>query len=281
MIARVSRVIALAWLVIPGAVASATAQDTTAPPAAQTYEPKVGQPGKDVVWVPTPPALVETMLDLAKVTKDDVVMDLGSGDGRNIIAAAKRGARARGVEFNPDMVALATRLARDAGVADRATFVQGDMYEADISAATVMAIFLLPENMDRLLPRFQDMRPGTRIVANTFGFTEWDPDARETVKDCSNWCDALLWIVPARVAGTWRLDNGGTLALTQIHQVLYGTVSDTSGSEPVSAARVRGIDVTFTAGGRVYTGRLGNGVMEGTVTTPQGTTTAFRATPVK
>ncbi|MCC7124182.1 MAG: class I SAM-dependent methyltransferase, partial [Acidobacteria bacterium] len=274
MIAHASRVIALALLAVAGAAASATAQDAAAPPSPpQTYEPKVGQPGKDVVWVPTPTALVETMLDLAKVTKDDVVMDLGSGDGRNIIAAAKRGARARGVEFNPDMVALATRLAREAGVADRATFVQGDMYEADISAATVMAIFLLPENMDRLLPRFQEMRPGTRIVANTFGFTEWDPDARETVKDCSNWCDALLWIVPARVAGTWRLDNGGTLTLTQIHQVIYGTVADTSGTEPVSAARVRGIDVTFTAGGRVYSGRLGNGVMEGTMTTPQGATT--------
>src|SRR5262245_60394240 len=108
---------------------------------AQTFEPTVGQAGKDVVWVPTSPSLVEKMLDLAKVTPKDLVMDLGSGDGRNIIAAAKRGARAIGVEYNPDMVELSRRLAKEAGVAEKATFIQGDMYEADISKATVLALF--------------------------------------------------------------------------------------------------------------------------------------------
>ena len=128
------------------------------------FEPTPGQAGKDVVWVPTPPELVEKMLDMAKVTPQDIVMDLGSGDGRNVIAAAKRGARAIGFEFNPDMVALSRRLAQEAGVPDRATFVEGDMFEADISKATVLALFLLPSNLDKLAPKFLALKPGTRIV---------------------------------------------------------------------------------------------------------------------
>jgi SAM-dependent methyltransferase len=250
----------------------ASAQEPAAPAAPQTYEPRVGQPGKDVVWVPTPPSLVELMLDMAKVTKDDFVMDLGSGDGRNIIAAAKRGARGVGVEYNPDMVALSSRLAKEAGVADRATFVQGDMYEADISKATVMAIFLLTTNMEKLLPSFQSLAPGSRIVSNTFSFSNWDPDARESVRDgsCSSWCESLLWIVPASAAGTWALDTG-TLKLTQTHQIVYGSLSTVAGDEPISKARMTGYDITFTIGQRTYTGRLQGNTMEGTVTGPDGT----------
>src|SRR6187549_939619 len=143
----------------------------TAAAQTATYEPQSGQAGKDVVWVPTPPELVENMLDMAKVTPQDIVMDLGSGDGRNVIAAAKRGARAYGFEFNPEMVALSRRKAQEAGVADRATFIEGDMFEADISKATVMALFLLPSNLDKLAPKFLALRPGTRIVNNTFNAT--------------------------------------------------------------------------------------------------------------
>ena len=127
------------------------------------FEPKAGQPGKDVVWVPTPHEIVEKMLDMADVTPQDFVMDLGSGDGRNVIAAARRGARGLGVEYNPDLVELSRRLAREAGVANRATFVQGDMYEADVSQATVLALFLKPENLDRMQDKFLAMKPGTRI----------------------------------------------------------------------------------------------------------------------
>jgi ubiquinone/menaquinone biosynthesis C-methylase UbiE len=164
----------------------------------QDFKPESGQPGKDVVWVPTSPALVEKMLDLAKVTKDDFVMDLGSGDGRMVIAAAKRGARALGVEYNPDMVKLSRKLAQEAGVADRATFVEGDMYEADISKATVLALFLLPENLRRLEPKFRALRPGTRIVVNTFGIPEWQADATDVIgEDCTSWCTAMLYRVPA------------------------------------------------------------------------------------
>lgn len=168
-------------------------------PAQQGFKPTVGQQGKDVVWVPTSPELVEKMLDLANVTKDDVVFDLGSGDGRMVIAAAKRGARATGVEFNPEMVKLSRQLAQEAGVADRATFIEGDMYTADISKATVLALFLLTENLKRLEPKFRALPPGTRIVVNTFGIPEWTPDVTEQIENCTNWCTAMLYRVPPRV----------------------------------------------------------------------------------
>src|SRR6476469_7423409 len=139
-------------------------------------QPIEGQSGKDVVWVPTPQILVEKMLDMARVTPEDYVIDLGSGDGRNVIAAAKRGARALGVEYNPNMVDFSKRSAAIHGVGDRAAFVQGDMYEADISQATVLALFLLPENLRKLTPKFLRLKPGTRIVANHFGIEGWEAD---------------------------------------------------------------------------------------------------------
>ena len=172
----------------------------TAAASQEPFKPTVGQQGKDSVWVPTSPELVEKMLDLAKVTKEDFVIDLGSGDGRMVIAAAKRGARALGVEFNPDMVKLSQQLAAEAGVSDRATFVQGDMFEADISKATVLALFLLPDNLVRLEPKFRALRPGTRIVVNTFGIADWKPDVTEVLtENCNNWCTAMLYRVPPRV----------------------------------------------------------------------------------
>ena len=168
-------------------------------PAQEGYKPKVGQEGKDSVWVPTSPELVEKMLDLAKVTADDFVIDLGSGDGRMVIAAAKRGARALGVEFNPEMVKLSQQLAAEAGVAERATFVQGDMFTADISKATVLALFLLPENLRQLEPKFRALRPGTRIVVNSFGIPDWTPETTEVLTDnCTTWCTAMLYRVPPR-----------------------------------------------------------------------------------
>src|SRR5207344_1449998 len=186
------------------------------------YEPTEGQAGKDVVWVPTPPVLVEKMLDMARVTPQDYVMDLGSGDGRNVIAAAKRGARALGVEYNPDMVELSRRIAAKEGVADKAQFVQGDMYEADISQATVLALFLLTDNLRRLTPKFLDLKPGTRIVLNHYGIEGWEPEATErTTGDCLAWCTALLYIVPAKVAGTWQLPQG-ELTLEQKFQAVSG-----------------------------------------------------------
>jgi SAM-dependent methyltransferase len=165
---------------------------------APASEPYVGQPGKDVIWVPTPPTLVEKMLDMAAVTAKDFVIDLGSGDGRNVIAAAKRGARALGVEYDENLVQVSRRTAAAEGVADRAKFVQGDMFEADISKATVLALFLLPDNLERLKPKFQRLRPGTRIVTNGYQIAGWDAKEVEVAGgDCAPWCTAYLYIVPA------------------------------------------------------------------------------------
>ena len=242
--------------------------------ADKPFEPVSGQPGKDVVWVPTPEVTVEKMLDIAKVTPQDYVMDLGSGDGRNVIAAARRGAQALGVEFNPEMVALSKRRAVEAGVAEKALFVQGDMYEADISKASVMALFLLPGNMNKLLPKFLALKPGSRIVSNTFTMEGWPPDHTETLPDCSSWCTVLLWVVPANAAGAWQLPQG-TLTLNQEFQRVAGTLGTTA----IADGALNGDQITFTAGNARYTGRVTGNVIDGTVTTGADTTT-WRATRV-
>lgn len=251
---RARRAIAcLAILLMPAAGAVAQTPEP--------FVPQVGQAGKDVVWVPTPPELVERMLDMAKVTPADFVMDLGSGDGRNIIGAAKRGARAVGVEYNPEMVKLSTSNAAAAGVADRASFIEGDMYVADISKANVLALFLLPSNMLQLRQKFLNLRPGSRIVSNTFGIEDWTPDETSTLDNgCSAWCTALLWIVPAKVGGTWRLDQG-ELRLSQSYQMVSGTLDGT----PISDGRLRGDQIRFTVGPTEYTGRVTGNRIDGTV----------------
>ncbi len=234
--------------------------------AAQTpFEPQSGQPGKDVVWVPTPEALVEKMLDMAQVTSDDIVMDLGSGDGRNVIAAARRGAEAIGVEYNPDMVELSRRAAAAAGVADRATFVEGDMFEADVSRATVLALFLLPSNLDKLRDKFFALDPGTRIVLNTFGINGWEADETETIHDdCTSWCTALLLIVPAKVSGTWQFPDG-EVAFQQAFQQVAGSMTTGASSSPVLGGRLRGDAISFTVDGAEYSGRVAGDRIEGTV----------------
>jgi precorrin-6B methylase 2 len=252
-------------LIVTLTAGGAAAQQTQTP-----FEPQVGQAGKDVVWVPTAEALVERMLDLAKVSPADVVMDLGSGDGRNIIAAAKRGARAIGVEFNPQMVELSRQNAAKAGVADKATFIEGDMYEADISKASVLALFLLPGNLEKLTPKFLDMKPGSRIVDNTFAIPGWEADVTEQLEtDCTTWCTALLWIVPAKVQGTWRLADG-ELALQQQYQMISGTLETTGGSAQIEGGRLRGEEITFSAGGNQYTGRVNGDRIEGVVKSAAG-----------
>lgn len=222
----------------------------------QPFEPYEGQPGKDVVWVPTPNALVEKMLDLAAVTPRDFVIDLGSGDGRMVIAAAKRGARALGVEYDPDMVRLARKNAAEAGVADKAIFVQGDMFEADFKQASVLALFLLPGNLRRLSPKFMDLAPGTRIVSNTYKIDGWEET--ETAygdKFCITWCTAYLYLVPAKVAGAWKLP-GGEVRFTQEMQTLSGTVTYPGGHHVAAEGQVKGDHVRFTAGLNTYTGRV-------------------------
>ncbi len=225
------------------------------------FEPTVGQAGKDVVWVPTPQATVNKMLDLAKLTPQDFLMDLGSGDGITVITAAKRGARAMGVEYNPDMVALAQRRAAEAKVSDRATFVKADLFETDFSKAQVITMFLLPDINLRLRPKILELKPGTRIVSNTFTMAEWEADETGTAGgDCTTWCTALLWIVPAKVEGTWGT-SAGDLTLKQEFQKLTGTL----GSAAISDAKMLGEDIAFTAGGKKYTGKVAGTTMTGTI----------------
>jgi SAM-dependent methyltransferase len=265
--ARLTVCCTLAALLAAGAV---FAQD-------KQFEPVSGQAGKDVVWVPTPPATVEKMLDMAGVTAKDFVMDLGSGDGRNIIAAAKRGARAVGVEFNPQMVELSQRTAAREGVADKAQFVQGDMFAADISQATALALFLLPDNLRKLDAKFQDLRPGTRIVVNTFGIEGWTPEQTDRAGgDCGAWCSVMLYIVPAKVAGTWSLPQG-ELALEQKVQTLSGTLSVAGVKTPIENGRVRGSEILFTAGGVDYAARVDGDVIVGTSKGPAMAWKAMRA----
>jgi SAM-dependent methyltransferase len=247
--------------------AVATTQQTAKP-----FEPVEGQAGKDVVWVPTPAVTVEKMLDIAKVTPQDYVMDLGSGDGRNVIAAAKRGARALGVEYNPDMVDLSKRNAAAAGVAQTAQFVQGDMYVADISKASVMALFLLPDNMLKLRDKFAALKPGSRIVSNTFGIEGWEPDYTEMVPNCSSWCTVLLWIVPANASGEWQTPQGA-LSISQSFQVVSGTL----GSAAITDGKLRGDEIAFSVGAAQYTGRVNGDSITGTATI-SGKQTPWRAT---
>jgi SAM-dependent methyltransferase len=256
MTLAVSRLTLACCLLVP---ALAGAQTATQKP----FEPTVGQAGKDVVWVPTPEELVEKMLDMAAVTPQDLVMDLGSGDGRNIIAAAKRGARAVGVEFNPDMVDLSRRRAKEAGVADKATFIEGDMFTADISKATVMALFLLPDNLDKLKDKFLALRPGSRLVLNTFGIHGWEPDVTEKIEGtCASWCTAMLYIVPAQVGGTWTLPQG-QLVLSQNYQVVSGNLTVAGKTTVISNGKLRGDQFTFTADGVEYAGKVAGNKIDG------------------
>jgi Methyltransferase domain len=238
---------------------------------AEKFEPRVGQPGKDVVWVPTPQALVDRMLDMAKVTPADYLMDLGSGDGRTVITAAKRGVRATGVEYNPNMVALARENAKQAGVTELANFQEGDLFQADISKATVITLFLLPDINLRLRPKILDLKPGTRIVSNSFDMGDWTPD--QTIQagpECTSWCRAHLWLVPAKVQGTWKLPDGGELTLEQRYQVITGTLRVGSSNMNINTGKVIGDQITFTAGTMQYTGRVNGNTIEGIAQTSTG-----------
>lgn len=231
------------------------------------FEPQVGQAGKDVIWVPTQLAMVNRMLDTAKTTAADIVYDLGSGDGRTVITAAKRGATAFGIEYNPDMVALSQKNAAKEGVTAKATFTKADLFETDFSRATVVTMFLLSDINLRLRPKILDMKPGTRVVSNTFDMGDWEADEKFEVKEgCSSYCRGYFWIVPAKVEGTWKA-GGSEIALKQSYQMLSGTVRTGNVVAPITAGRVTGDQITFTAGGTQYTGKVSGNRIEGTAGT--------------
>jgi methyltransferase family protein len=254
--------LATAALTLP---APATAQD-------KEYTPSVGQEGKDVIWVPTPQALVEKMLDMAKLTARDIHFDLGSGDGRTVIAAAKRGAQAVGVEFNPDMVALSERAAAKEGVAAKAKFINGDIFQTDFSHATVVTLYLLPSLNLKLRPTLLKMKPGTRVVSHAFTMDEWQADQTENVEGRT----AYLWIVPAPVDGTWRWNGSGTgpkayeVALRQQFQMVDGAARLDGGLAQLRDVKLQGDQISFTvldADGarRDFSGRVSGNTMQGVV----------------
>ncbi|RPI47505.1 MAG: methyltransferase domain-containing protein [Betaproteobacteria bacterium] len=238
-------------------------------PAKEGYEPQVGQQGKDVVWVPTPQALVDRMLRLGKVTPQDFLVDLGSGDGRTVITAAKRGTKALGIEYNPDMVELSRRNAEKEGVAARAEFKRADLFETDFSQATVVTMFLLPDINIRLRPKILDMKPGTRIVSNSFTMGEWKWDDSVTAgadEGCTSYCTAYLWIVPAKVAGTWKTPQG-TLQLQQEFQNVSGTLTVNGRALTLSDGKLDGERIRFSAGGTTYSGRVSGERIDGAMKT--------------
>jgi SAM-dependent methyltransferase len=234
-----------------------------AQPAKQEYQPQVGQEGKDVIWVPTPQALVNRMLDMGKVTAKDYVIDLGSGDGRTVITAAKRGARAMGIEYNPDMVELSKRNAAKEGVSEKAQFMKADLFESDFSQATVITMFLLPDINIKLRPKILDLKPGTRIVSNSFTMGDWNADETTTAtENCTSYCTAYLWIVPAKVEGTWKMPQG-ELALKQTYQTISGSLKNGSNTTAITNGKLHGDQISFTAGGTQYTGHVNGNTIDG------------------
>ncbi len=231
------------------------------------FEPSVGQDGKDVVWVPTAQSLVNKMLDMAKLTPSDILYDLGSGDGRTVITAAKRGATAYGIEYNPKMVELSKRNAEKEGVGAKATFTQADIFETDFSKATVVTMFLLPELNVRLRPTILKMKPGTRIVTNSFSMGDWTADQTESVnEDCRSYCTAYLWIVPANVQGTWKLAQGD-LTLEQKYQEVSGNLKSGANAAAVTDGKLNGEQIVFKIGGTEYAGKVVGDTIEGVAKT--------------
>ena len=225
------------------------------------YQPQPYQEGKDVIWLPTPQSLIDKMLEMAQVRPKDFVIDLGSGDGRTVITAARKyGVRAMGIEYNPELVEYSTRAAREAGVGDKVKFVKADLFETDFSEATVVTMYLLTTLNLKLRPKILDLKPGTRVVSHAFDMGDWRPDRTETMESRS----AYLWIVPAKVGGEWQLPQG-ELSLKQTYQYVEGTLKSGDKSVPISNGRLRGDQIVFSAGGTEYTGRVNGDRIEGTL----------------
>jgi SAM-dependent methyltransferase len=230
--------------------------------------PEIGQQSKDSVWVPTPERMIRRLLQLADTTKDDVVIDLGSGDGRFPIYAAKHfGARGIGVELEENLVNLSRRTAAAQGVAERVRFIQQDLFEADLSVATVVALYISPGVMERLQPKLLTLKPGTRVVSHHFTLGDWEHDEKVEVEARSGY----LWVVPARVEGRWRVSIPGqdfSLLVARRYQKLETSGERGGRALHVIGARLRGTEIRFTSfdrdgGTRHYHGRLDGSRMAG------------------
>ena len=252
-------------------------------PKDREFTPQVGQAGKDVIWVPTPDDLVERMLRMAQTTSKDYVVDLGSGDGRTVIAAAKKfGARSLGIEYNADMVDLSTRNAAREGVTANAKFIRGDIFETDFTQATVVTMYLLPGLNLKLRPKILDMKPGTRVVSHQFNMDDWQPDETTNLDGRR----AYLWIVPAKVNGTWRILSGSDVwdaTLEQRYQVIEGSIKLGALNAGLREPRLVGDRISFVfvdnAGvRREFTGRVNGPAMDGTLRVDSGPETRWTAT---
>ena len=244
------------------------------------YKPESGQSGKDVVWVPTPHQLVDVMISMAKLTSNDYLVDLGSGDGRIVIAAAKKGIKAAGVEYNPEMVEYAKKYAEREGVANRTNFIQTDLFEYDLSKHTVITMFLLTDINRRLKPKLLELKPGTRIVTNTFSIDDWPYDEKQELNEESvSWNTAYLWIVPAKVEGLWKF-TGGEMELAQTYQMVSGSMKIGSESYKIAEGKLRGNVLKFNCNGVNYECTVNNNEMKGTASRA-GTARAWEAAKAK
>jgi hypothetical protein len=262
----VPRLAAVAGVVMIAAWSGVQAQPAQQQHGDDKYQPRVGQTGKDVVWVPTSQALVDKMLEMAQAKPGDYVIDLGSGDGRTVITAAKRGIKAHGIEYNPEMVELATRNAAKDGVADKATFVKADIFQSDFSQATVLTLFLLTDLNIKLRPTILKMKPGTRVVSNSFGMGDWTPDEVATITEgCNSFCRANYWLVPADANGKWKLGDS-ELVIEQQYQKFMGRLTTGNVVAPITDGQLKADEITFTAAGAKYTGKVAGNAMQGTIT---------------
>lgn len=245
-------------------------------PEKPVFIPKIGAAGKDVIWWPTPDLLVNAMLEMAHVVPGDTVIDLGSGDGRIVIEAAKRGAYAIGIEYERQMVELSVQRAAKEGVTDRAIFVNTDLFEFDFSAGTVISMYLLPDLNLRLRPRLLALKPGTRILSNTFEIEDWEPDDYITVEyneeempDNASMeiksSNAYLWIVPANVEGTW-ISEEGEFHLSQQFQQLMGTFETETKTIEIQAGKLRGYEIHFEIDDKIFNGIISDRQISGTIT---------------
>src|SRR5258706_2288624 len=258
-----------------------------APAFAQKFEPHVGQAGKDVIWVPTPDEVVDGMLTMAQLVPGDIHFDLGAGDGKIAIAAAKRGAVATGIEYNADMAKYANERAQAAGVAGvgpgKAMIRQADIFVTDFSKATVITLYLLPTLNMKLRPQILSMKPGTRVVSDSFTMEDWEADEISTLDGRK----AYFWLVPAQVGGNWSLEAGSQrseIVLEQTFQKINGWVNVSKAVQGgLREARLRGPDIAFAfvdASGlrREFTGKVDGKRMEGTFRDAKGQEGRWSAT---
>ena len=236
------------WLNVACASTTTTpvTNSTSPKPATTAYEPVRGQAGKDVIWIPTPPGLIDKMLSAAKVTDQDRLFDLGAGDGIIAITAAKQyGTQAVGIEYNPDMAQFARRKVAEAGVTDKVRIITGDIFKEDFSSATVVTLYLMPHLNLKLRPLLLKMKPGTRVVSHAFTMGDWEPDETMSYQHSQGY----FWVVPAQIEGNWVMTgmDGGPMrvSMSQSFQNIGGNLTRGSQNLAMLGARLRGDEVKF------------------------------------